>query len=61
MLPKGTSLLVLEEVARLTMLPLFREANAMGIILDGDEQSKLKYLTIAMIALKILGKSTYET
>lgn len=41
----------LENVVRLTMLPLFLEANAIGIILEGEDQTKLKCLTVAWLLL----------
>lgn len=43
----------LEDMVRLTKLPLFIEDHAMGIILEADGQMKLKYLTIVMVALKM--------
>lgn len=51
----------LEDLARQTMLSLFVEANTMGIILEGDDQTKLKYLTFDMAASKALGKLTSAT
>lgn len=41
----GKFTLTLEDVASLTMLPLFGEANAMGIILEENDQTKLNYLS----------------
>lgn len=38
---------------------MFGEANAMGIVLKGGDQVKLKYLTAATTALRSSGKSTY--
>lgn len=35
-----------------TMLPLFGKANAIGIILEEHDQTKLKYLTVAMASWK---------
>lgn len=43
---------------RLTNLALSIEDHAMGIVLEVDDQVKLKYLTIVMVALKTSGKST---
>lgn len=41
LLPRGFHL-TLEDVARLTQLSLFGEVNAMGVILEGEDQIKLK-------------------
>lgn len=48
----------LKDVTRLTMLSLFWEVNAMGIVLKEDDQTNLKYLTVAMAASETYGKST---
>lgn len=45
-----------EDVER---LPLFNEANAIGIFLERDDQIMLKYTIVAMVASKTSGKSTY--
>lgn len=51
----------LEDVASLTMLPMFGEANAVGIILEEDDQVKLKFLTIFMTSSRMSGKLTQVT
>lgn len=38
-----------------------REANPMGIVLEGDEQTKLKCLTSIMATSKTFGKFPYKT
>lgn len=43
------------------MLPLFRVANAVRIVLEEDDQVKLKYLIAAMAASWTSGKITYTT
>lgn len=43
------------------MLPIFEEANAIWVVLEGDNQTKLKYLTAAMVASKTSDKLIYET
>lgn len=43
------------------MLPLFGEAKAMEIDLEGEDQTKLKYLTVAIAASKTSSKSIYTT
>lgn len=43
----------------MTLHPMFREATAMGIILEGVDQIKLKYPTAVMTALRSSEKSTY--
>lgn len=43
------------------MLPLFGEANSNEIVLEGENQVKLKYLTAAMTILRSSGKSTSIT
>lgn len=43
------------------MVALFREANTMGIVLKGDDQTKLNYLTATMATLRTSGKFTYLT
>lgn len=34
----------LKDMARLMILSLFRKANAMRIVLEGDDQTNMKYL-----------------
>lgn len=51
----------LEDIARLTMLPMFGEANDMGIVLEEEDEVKLRYLTSTMIATRTSDKSTYAT
>lgn len=46
---------------RLTVLPLYEKANKMGIVNEGDDQTKLKYLTVSIAATKTFGKLTYAT
>lgn len=53
--------LTLEDDLYLTHLPLFNEANPMEIVLDGDNQLKLKYLLATITALRSSEKSTYAT
>lgn len=40
---------MLEDVLRLTHLPLFDEANAMVIELGEDDQIKMKYLSASIV------------
>lgn len=47
----------LEDVMRLTMLPLFGEANDVAIVLEENDQVKLKHLTATMAASRTFGKS----
>lgn len=42
---------------RLTMLPLFGEANDVAIVLEENDQVKLKHLTATMAASRTFGKS----
>lgn len=39
----------LEEVSRLTLLPVLGETNSIGIVLEEVDQVKVKYLTTAMM------------
>lgn len=55
----GEFIPTLEDVASLTMLPLFGEMNAIGIVLKEGDQTKLKHLTIAMATLKTSAKAPY--
>lgn len=41
------------------MLPLFGEANIVGIVLDEDDQVKVKYLIAARATSRMSGKLTY--
>lgn len=38
---------------------LLRNRNAMGVVLKGEDEAKLRYLTFAMTASKMHGKLTY--
>lgn len=40
----------LEDVNRLALLPIFGKVNTMGIVLEEDDQEKLKYLIATMTA-----------
>lgn len=51
----------LEELARLTMLPMFGEATAMGDVLEEKDKVKLRYLTSTMTASRTSSMSTYAT
>lgn len=51
----------MEYVARLTMLPVFGVGNAMIVVLEGEDEVKLCYLTPAMITSKASGKCTYDS
>lgn len=51
----------LEDVARLTTLPMFGKATLWGIVLEEDDGVKLKNLTSAMTPSRTSGKSTYAT
>lgn len=48
----------LEDVARLTMLSMFGEAIAMGLVLEENDKVKLRYLTSTMTASRTFDKST---
>lgn len=52
---------ILEGVGQLTLLHLFGEANAMGIVPEEENQVNLKYLTGAIIASRSSTKSNYTT
>lgn len=56
-----SSPLPLEDVERLTMLPLYGSVNALGIVLEEDGQVKLKYITASLAAGRMSTKSTYAT
>lgn len=47
--------------ARLTMLPMFGEFNAMGVVLKEENLVKWSYLTSTTIASKTFDKSTCAT
>lgn len=47
-----------EDVDRLTVLPMFK-ANGAMVVLEKDDQVKMKYLTVAMIASRASGKLAY--
>lgn len=47
---------ILEDVAKLTMLPLFDGANSLWIVLDEDDYTMLKYLTVAHGCLEYVGQ-----
>lgn len=51
----------MEDVARLLVLPMSRDVNAMGVILEGEDEVKLRYLTSPMTASRTSGKSIYAT
>lgn len=51
----------LEDMARLTMLPMFVETNAMGVVLEERDEMKLMYMTSVIITPTMSGKSTYTT
>lgn len=43
------------------VLQMFGDVNAMGMVLEGQHEVKLPYLTFTMTVLKMYGKSTYTT
>lgn len=52
--------LTLEDVARMTLLPIFGKTNVVvlvGVVLEEEDGVKLKYLTFVMIASGTSGKS----
>lgn len=51
----------LSKTCRLTMLLIFKEVNAMPVVLEKEDEMKLRYLTSAMTTLQMFGKSTYAT
>lgn len=51
----------MEDVARLPVLPMFGDVNAMGVALEGEDEVKLCYLTSAMTASRTSDKSIYVT
>lgn len=52
---------ILVDVAWLTMLSMFGEANAVEMVLKEDEHVKLKYLITIMTTSRTFGKSSYAT
>lgn len=57
----GEFIPIVEDMARLTMLPIFREVNAMPVVLEKEDEMKLRYLTSTMTTLKMFGELTYPT
>lgn len=57
----GEFTLVLKDVVTLMMLPMFGETNAMGVVLEVEDEMKLKYLTFSMTASRTSDKSSYAT
>lgn len=57
----GEFTFTLEDVMKQNMLPLFSEARPIKIVLEENNQVKLKYLTVTMAASRMCGKSTYPT
>lgn len=51
----------LEDMAVLTMLPIYTKKNAMGVVLGENENWKLEYLTYATSASKPTSKATYAS
>lgn len=49
----------LEDMVSLTTLSMLGKRNATGVVLEGDDEQKLQYLTSAMAASKTSGKVTY--
>lgn len=49
----------LEEVSRLTMLPMFGDVNAIEVVLREEDEEKLCCLTSAMTTFKRSDRSTY--
>lgn len=49
---------ILKDVVRMTMLQLFGDDNVMRIVIEGEDQINLEYLTATKAALKTSGKST---
>lgn len=55
----GEFIPTLEDVAQLTMLLVFGNQSPIGIVLEGEDEAKHKYLTSAMTVSRMFGKSTY--
>lgn len=51
----------LEDVARLTMLSVSGNKNAIRVVIKGEDDVKLCCMTSDMTALKMSGKSAYAT
>lgn len=49
---------MLEDIVSLTMMSLYGVRNVMGIVLEDDDEAKLKFLTSVTTAFKTSGKST---
>lgn len=49
----------LGDVVRLKLLSMFGKINAMGMVLEEEDEMKLWYVTSAMIASRTYSKSTY--
>lgn len=43
------------------MMLIFEEANAIWVVLEGEDQTRLKYLTAAMAVLNTSDRLTCET
>lgn len=52
---------ILEDVFALTMLPLYRDTHAMGVVLSEEDNKKLAYLNEAMLASSASRKATYAS
>lgn len=57
--PMGGVHIYLEDMRRLTMLSMFWDMNAMGVVIEGKDEVKLQYLTFGMTVSKRFGRSTY--
>lgn len=51
---------MLEDVLCMTCLPLFGGSNAIGFELIEDDHTKMKFLTMTMVASRSSGKSTHH-
>lgn len=51
--------LTLKDVAKLIMLPMFKETNHIRVVLEEKGEMTLKYSSYAMTASKTSGKSSY--
>lgn len=49
----------LEDVSHFTLLPLFGKGNTIRVVLEEENQIKLKFLMAAMTTSRILGNLTY--
>lgn len=52
---------VLEDATRLTMLPMFRELNVIGLVLEKEDEVKMRYPTSAITASRTSSKFIYAT